>query len=164
MPDDTPRQGGETAPESDADCLQRARDICEPLLYQRPCTDSDIENPGLLLWRRDYDRLCERISAALIREVERRREAEEKVCLNKKIAAGFRRRAEKAEADRHTLLVQDHKHMIFRLRYQFARALFLFALHVIMPPSRCRQELSALLWTWNLKVKATLAARRGAPT
>jgi hypothetical protein len=28
----------------------------------------------------------------------------------------------------------------------------------VLPPGRCRQELSALLWTWNMKVSATLAA------
>lgn len=50
------------------DLLERAREICEPLLYQRPCTGDDIENPGLLLWRRDYDKLCERIAAALAAE------------------------------------------------------------------------------------------------
>jgi hypothetical protein len=28
----------------------------------------------------------------------------------------------------------------------------------ILPPGRCRQELSALLWTWNMQVQMTLAA------
>lgn len=53
------------------DAMQQARELCEPLLYQRPCTGDDIENPGLLLWRRDHDRLCDSIASA-IRDAEAR--------------------------------------------------------------------------------------------
>jgi hypothetical protein len=30
----------------------------------------------------------------------------------------------------------------------------------VLPPGRCRQELTAMLWTWHMKVSATLAAHR----
>jgi hypothetical protein len=44
------------------------------------------------------------------------------------------------------------------LRYRVARWLVHFAIHFIMPPGRARQELTAALWTWNMRVQATLAA------
>ena len=55
----------EAAKPAPREAIEQAREICEPLLYQRPCTGDDIENPGLLLWRRDYRRLCARIATAL---------------------------------------------------------------------------------------------------
>lgn len=47
--------------------LREAREACEPLLYQRPCTGEDIEDPGLVLSRRDLDALVERNALALDR-------------------------------------------------------------------------------------------------
>ncbi len=48
-------------------------------------------------------------------------------------------------------------------RYALARILIHTGLKV-MPPGRGRSELTALLWTWNMKVSATVAAHRAART
>lgn len=49
------------------------------------------------------------------------------------------------------------------MRFALSRALIHFALK-IMPSGRSRAELSALFWTWNMKVQATLAASRSGET
>lgn len=46
-------------------------------------------------------------------------------------------------------------------RHRIGRWLVHFGIW-IMPPGRARQELTALLWTWNMKVTGIVAARRKA--
>lgn len=56
------------------EALQAARDACLPLLQQRPCTGDDIEDPGLVLKRRDFDCLIARNALAIDRAVTAERE------------------------------------------------------------------------------------------
>src|SRR6266851_3295783 len=48
-----------------ASVMERAQAACAPLLYQRACTGDNVEDPGLILWRRDYDRLLENNARAI---------------------------------------------------------------------------------------------------
>ena len=48
-------------------------------------------------------------------------------------------------------------HFLALLRYRLARSLIHAGLRV-MPAGRARSEINAMLWTWNMKVRATLAA------
>lgn len=45
-------------------------------------------------------------------------------------------------------------------RYRFAHLLMKLGLKM-MPPGRPRAELTAMMWTWNMKVQATLAVHQG---
>lgn len=47
--------------------------------------------------------------------------------------------------------------MARRLRFRLGRGLMALGLRVL-PCGRCRQELTQLLWTWNMRVHATIAA------
>lgn len=52
--------------------------IVEPLMYQRPCTGDDIENPDLVLWRRDVDGLVDSYARRLEEERQKADEWKEK--------------------------------------------------------------------------------------
>ncbi len=60
-----------------ASARERAAAACEPLIHQRSCTGDNIEDPGLILWRRDYNKLVER-NACAIEQAEREVRADER--------------------------------------------------------------------------------------
>lgn len=43
------------------------------------------------------------------------------------------------------------------MRFHIGRALMHLGLRVL-PPGRCRQELTELMWVWNVRVMSALAA------
>jgi hypothetical protein len=50
-----------------AEAMEIAYEVCEPLLQQRPTIfgPEGLEEPGLVIWRRDFDKLKERVALAI---------------------------------------------------------------------------------------------------